>query len=92
VSTTATQPVGGIASSSDPKLLGFQLADRSGHNIQGDDEDPLNLMSFQIMTPAYAVAALGKLGGDTRYLLMPIFEGDIEEPRLIGHSNTEISP
>ncbi|WP_114946513.1 hypothetical protein [Microvirga calopogonii] len=91
MSTTERSPVGTPSRGSGPQLLGFQLADRSGHNIQGDDEDPLNLMSFQIMTPAYAVAAMGKLGGDPRYLLMPIFEGDIEEPSLIGPSVTEIS-
>ncbi|WP_262298186.1 hypothetical protein [Microvirga sesbaniae] len=91
MSTTATPPFGAPAPGSGRRMLGFQLADPSGHNIQGDDEDPLNLTSFQIMTPAYAVAAIAKLGGDSRYLLMPIFEGDIEEPSLIGPSDTEIS-
>jgi hypothetical protein len=89
VSTTAIQPVASIACGPVPRLLGFQLADPSGHNIQGDDEDPLNLLSFQIMTPAYAVKAMQKLGDSPRYLLMPIFEGDVEDPHLIGASDLE---
>jgi hypothetical protein len=91
VSMTAAQSVATIVPSSAPRLLGFQLADPSGQNIQGDDDDPLNLMSFQIMTPAYAIKAMEKLGDRPRYLLMPIFEGDVEDPHLIGPSGSENS-
>ncbi|MBD2745705.1 hypothetical protein IC232_03250 [Microvirga sp. BT688] len=91
MNTPAQHPARGSASSEGPKLLGFQLADRSGVNIQGDEDDPLNLTSFQIMTPAYAIGALEKLGDAARYLLMPIFEGDVEEPHLIGPTGTESS-
>ena len=65
------------------QLLGFQLADPSGCNIQGDDDDPLGLMSFQIMSPAYAAKAIERLGDSPRYLLMPIYEGDVEDPRVL---------
>ncbi len=67
-----------------PKLLGFQLADPSGSNIQGDEDDPLGLMSFQVMSPAYAAKAIERLGDSPRYLLMPIYDGDVEDPHILG--------
>lgn len=73
------------------KLLGFQLADPSGCNIQGDDDDPLGLMSFQIMSPAYAAKAIEKLGDSPRYLLMPIYEGDVEDPHVLDLNLQEIA-
>lgn len=73
------------------KLLGFQLTDPSGCNIQGDDDDPLGLMSFQIMSPAYAAKAIEKLGDSPRYLLMPIYEGDVEDPHVLDLNLQEIA-
>ncbi|MPR11131.1 hypothetical protein [Microvirga tunisiensis] len=72
-------------------LLGFQLADAAGVNIQGDDTDPLDLRSFEVMSPAYAVDAIAELAGGQRYLLMPVFEGDVEEPTVLP-SKTAIIP
>ena len=74
-----------------PQLLGFQLADPSGTNIQGDDNDPLGLMSFQIMSPAYAARAIERLRDGPRYLLMPIYEGDVEDPHILGPDNPEMT-
>ena len=68
------------------QLLGFQLADPNGVNIQGDDDDPLNLLSFQIMSPDNAAKAMAQLDPSARYLLMPIYAGDIEEPRILGET------
>jgi hypothetical protein len=66
------------------RLLGFQFADTAGGNIAGDRDDPAGLASFEVMTPELAVAILAKnpphMG---RYLLMPIYEGTIEEPVII---------
>lgn len=62
------------------KLLGFQLANKSGENIQGDDDDPTSLASFEIMSPTVAVKVIADLPG---FLLQPIFEGDLEEPSII---------
>lgn len=62
------------------KLLGFQIADKNGNNIQGDDGDPSGLPSYQILSAQEAEAVLGNT--DDRYLLQPIYEGDIEEPEL----------
>lgn len=70
------------------KLLGFQLADLTGKNIQGDDNDPSNLPSFDIMSPERATEVMAQLGcredSRAKYLLMPIFEGCIEEPTIDG--------
>ncbi len=63
-------------------LLGFQLADVTGHNIQGDDNDPTGLASFEVMTPDFAVHFMSSKPS-IRYLLMPIYVGDIEEPVIV---------
>lgn len=60
------------------KLLGYQIASATGENIQGDEGDPSGLPSFHIMTAAEAAPILE--ASAERLLLMPIFEGDIEEP------------
>lgn len=62
------------------KLLGFQLADERGANIQGDDDDPCDMASYEVMAPAVATAVIAKHPG---YLLMPIYEGDFEAPVLL---------
>lgn len=69
------------------QLLGFQLADARGANIQGDDDDPTGLASFEIMDVALAHSVIATLPG---YLLMPIFSGDIEEPRIVGLADRQI--
>lgn len=66
------------------KFLGFQLADRNGNNIQGDDADPTGLASFEIMTPTVAGRVVEVFHG---FLLMPIYEGDIEEPKIVATLN-----
>lgn len=73
-----------------PKLLGFQLADPNGSNIQGDEDDPRGLMSFQVMSPTYAARAIERLGDSPRYLLMPIYEGDVEDPHVLDLDLREI--
>jgi hypothetical protein len=61
------------------RLIGFQIADSTGKNIQGDASDPLDLASFEVIAPVpgllRAVAEIAAPG----YLLMPIYEGDIQE-------------
>lgn len=64
-----------------PKLLGFQLANKNGRNIQGDDDDPTSLASFEVMGLVTALNVISDLNGG--YLLMPIYEGDIEEPSIV---------
>jgi hypothetical protein len=85
------RPLPQSAQAAKAKLLGFQLANPSGCIIQGDDDDPLALMSFQIMSPAYAVKAVEKLGDSLRYLLMPIYEGDVEDPHVLNFDLQEIA-
>ena len=65
-----------------PKLLGFQIADHMGENIQGDDNDPSGLPSFHILNSTEAWAIIAAHGKSRSLLLQPIFEGDIEEPVL----------
>lgn len=63
------------------KLIGYQLADLQGRNIQGDGIDPTNMPSFAVMTPAVATKVMEDLGS-RKFLLMPIYEGDIENCTL----------
>jgi len=65
------------------KLVGYQLADKNGVNIQGDDEDPTGFTSFEVMSPEIAHQVMQDLGDETDFLLMPIFDGDVEEPRIV---------
>jgi hypothetical protein len=61
-------------------LIGFQLADRTGVNIAGDDSDPSHFHSFEVIHPEDAATAASRWPG---HLLMPIYEGDIEEPVIV---------
>lgn len=61
------------------RLLGYQMANSRGDNIQGDDNDPSGLPSFYVMNGREAAAVLSTVPGE-EYLLMPIYEGDIEGP------------
>ena len=65
------------------RLLGYQIADLRGNNVQGEGEDPSNLASFEVMTADVANGVMEGLGG-RRFLLMPIYEGDVEEPTIVG--------
>jgi len=64
------------------RLIGFQLASLSGENIQGDNDDPTNLRSFEVMSFAIASKVMRQLGS-RKFLLMPIYEGDVEEPVIV---------
>jgi hypothetical protein len=65
------------------RLLGYQIADLFGENIQGDDNDPTDFASFEVMSEATASVTMQSLGPNSGYLLMPIFEGDVEEPTIV---------
>lgn len=59
------------------KFLGFQFTDRVGNNIAGDNNDPAKGPSYLILRPNLAFKLAAENPG---FLLMPIFEGDIESP------------
>lgn len=62
-----------------PDLLGYQIADSSGRNIQGDDGCPGEHGSFEILTLARAQQIMAELpAGGRGYLLQPIYRGMIE--------------
>lgn len=65
------------------RFLGYQIANAKGQNITGDDDDPTSMASFEILSPAAATSVMRQLGGAKRFLLMPIYAGDIEEPTII---------
>ena len=68
------------------KLLGYQIADENGVNIQGDDDCPADYASFEILSPQVALTVMEDIMSTDlvgRYLLMPILEGEIEEYTLI---------
>lgn len=74
-----------LANGTDRPLLGYQVADEAGHNIQGDDKDPSGLASFEIMPPDLAMATLAHMPG---FSLYPIYEGDIEKPTLLSETSS----
>lgn len=61
-------------------LLGFQIADATGANIQGLDADPTGLASFEIMPPKLALSVIA---GHPELKLQAIFDGDIEDHVMI---------
>lgn len=69
------------ASQKRPALLGYQIADRTGSNIQGEEGDPSGEASYRILSLAEAHEIMRD--PDNRHLLLqPIYEGDIENPEL----------
>ena len=68
------------------KLIGYQLANANGENIQGDGICPVDFASFEVLTPVAANTVMVKLAEmelDSKFLLQPIFEDDVEEYELI---------
>lgn len=67
-----------------PDLLGYQIADLSGRNIQGDDSCPGGHASFEILTLARAQQIMAELpDGGRGYLLQPIYRGTIEGATIV---------
>jgi len=69
-----------------PALLGFQISDAAGNNIQGDDGVHLPQLateypSFAIFAPSLAAAIVARVGPG--YLLQPIFEDEVENPLIV---------
>lgn len=77
----APVPAPAAANASRRVLVGYQIANAQGENIQGDDGDPSGYASYEILSERAARAVLEKTDGN--YLLCPIYEGDIEEPTFI---------
>ena len=68
------------------KLIGYQIADKNGDNIQGDGTCPVDFASFEVLSPEAAHRVMTKLSEmdlDGKYLLQPIVEGDVEECEII---------
>lgn len=65
------------------KLIGFQIADTNGALLTGEENDPTNMTTFEVLSPLAAIEAVKELGAMGRYLLMPIYENDIEDPEVI---------
>jgi hypothetical protein len=61
------------------KLLGFQLG-APALSVQGDDCDPTGKPSFEILAAAEAIDLMRRY--PHQFSLVPIYEGDIEEPIL----------
>lgn len=72
------------------KLLGFQFGNREGHSIQGDNNDPSGLFSFEIMTPLLAATMIER-HHSAGLVLIPIFEGDIEDATILSDHNTDLA-
>lgn len=68
------------------KLIGYQIANEKGENIQGDGVCPVDFASFEVLNLAAAHQVMNKLSEmnlDGKYLLQPIVEGDVEEYEMI---------
>jgi len=61
-------------------LLGFQYADKEGYSIQGDEDDPTGLRSFEVIHPDVIANYLRVHPWKN---LIAIYEGDIEEPTIM---------
>jgi len=74
------------------KLIGYQIANVSGENIQGDGVCPVDFASFEVLAPDAANAVMAKLAAmdlDGDYLLQPIVEGDVEDHQMIERFDDE---
>src|SRR6476619_14330 len=74
------QPISGGSTQMSYHLIGFQLANMQGVNIQGNDENPTNLARSDVMTPQTAWSVIAKLPS---FLLIPVFEGDVDHPSFV---------
>lgn len=61
-------------------FIGFQVANKEGLNVQGEEMDVSGLTSWQVMSPETAIE-FSKSNKD--FLLQPIYEGMIEEYELV---------
>lgn len=64
-------------------IVGFQIATRSGENIQGDEDDPSGYPSYAILDAATARAVIAEHGKRHDLALQAIFSGEIEEPDFV---------
>lgn len=74
------------------KLIGYQLANEDGQNIQGDETCPVDCASFEVFSFEAAHNVIEKLAAmdlEGKYMLQPIYEGDIEEHQMIDHFDDE---
>lgn len=74
------------------RLIGYQLADANGENIQGDGTCPVDFASYEVLTLAAAGAVMAKLAEmelEGKYLLQPIHEGDVEGHEMIERLDDE---
>ena len=73
-------------------LLGYQIADASGRNIQGDDDCPGGHASYEILSLTRAQQILAGLPeGGRGYLLQPIYRGTIEGATFVDAESTSHS-
>lgn len=62
-------------------FIGFQISGADGYSVQGDDDDPFGYNSFTVLTPETAIALMPGL--PKGFHLLPIYDGDIEDPEMI---------
>ncbi len=59
--------------------IGYQVGDIEGYSIQGDEEDPTGLFSYQILDEETADFIKKKYNVS----MVPIYDDDIEKPEFI---------
>lgn len=62
-------------------FIGFQISGADGYSVHGNDEDPFGYNSFTVLTPETAIALMPGLPNG--FHLLPIYDGDVEDPELI---------
>jgi hypothetical protein len=65
------------------RRIGYQIVDVEGHNIHGDNDDPFALNSFDILRGEAADAARQWCARHPSFQVIPVLEGDIEEPQFV---------
>ena len=60
-------------------IIGYQIANSEGENIQGDDGDPSGFASYEVLSLDIAAAVI-RSNVEARLTLQPVHDHDIENP------------
>jgi hypothetical protein len=64
-------------------VIGHQIIGPDGRNIHGEENDPFDLCSFEILTGEAVEQAKNWVAANSGFKVVPVFEGDVEEPEFV---------
>lgn len=80
-------PAGGYQSTIDfdgaTDIIGAQVIGPDGYNIHGQEDDPFELASFEVLTDNAIKTARNWASDHPGYAVVPVFEGDVENPSFV---------